>query len=104
LPDAKSGEGFVYGPLQGQATGARSFQSMSRLEMVGFAEARDARKIVVTLHPSEVYSSGERARLRMETLRPSAHQQSTERETSLLPRCDYVATQKLRRRDQWVLV
>ena len=92
LPDAKSGEGFVYVPLQGKLLAQRSFQSMSPIEMVRVLAERETREIVVTLHPSEVYSEAERAAVAKLCDHPRI-MQSTAPLIDLLPRCDYVATQ-----------
>lgn len=53
-------DGFVYVPLQGQLLRKRSFQSCSPVDMVKTVLKHDKeRQIVVTLHPSETYSTAE---------------------------------------------
>ena len=49
-------------PLQGQLTEARSFQTMSPVEMVE-AVAHTGKRCIATLHPNETYSPDERAAL-----------------------------------------
>ncbi|MEO0905206.1 MAG: hypothetical protein AAFX89_10640, partial [Pseudomonadota bacterium] len=57
-PDYARKDGFVYVPLQGQLLRQRSFQSCSPIEMVKTVLAQEKnRQVVVTLHPSETYTT-----------------------------------------------
>lgn len=56
--------GLIYVPLQGRLLEHRSFQSMSPLEMIAEVQARAGdRRILLGLHPGEVYGDEERAAL-----------------------------------------
>lgn len=52
-------DGFLFVALQGRLTEARSFQSMSPLEMIEALLDQDPRPIHATLHPRETYTDGE---------------------------------------------
>ena len=78
-------------PLQGQLTEARSFQTMSPVEMVE-AVARTGKRCIATLHPNETYSPDERAALNTLALHfPNLTIGGNSRE--LLAGAEYVATQ-----------
>ena len=56
-------DGFLFVPLQGRLGEARSFQSMSPLEMIETLLDRDPRPLRATLHPKESYSTRDVAAL-----------------------------------------
>ncbi len=91
--EAARSEGFIYVPLQGVLTEKRSFQSASPLRMLEtVAQRAEGRKVIATLHPREVYSDAELARVNglVEEGRIELSDASMQ---DLLPRCDYIATQ-----------
>lgn len=86
-------DGYVYVPLQGQLLRKRSFQSCSPVEMVKTVLKQEtARQIVVTLHPSETYSTEEQHALERLTSdgRLLIKEAGSPR---YLQNCDYVVTQ-----------
>lgn len=85
------GRGHVFAPLQGRLLEHRGFQTMSPIEMLRNVLAEDLeRRVLVTLHPSEVYEAAEHAALaalgpRVEVVHGDLH--------ALLAGADYVVTQ-----------
>ncbi len=87
-------DGFVYVPLQGQLLRQRSFQSCSPIEMIETLLSHETkRQIVVTLHPSETYSTEEEKVL--ERLAGCQDRLILDRAGSprYLQNCDYIVTQ-----------
>jgi hypothetical protein len=93
-PQNVSRDGFVYAPLQGKLTEFRSFQTCSPLAMLEQILEHDPdRRIVVTLHPGEQYSSLELTMLEKLISQHDRMVLSTASMESLLAGCDYVACQ-----------
>lgn len=92
MPGISPEEGrHVLIPLQGHLTEARSFQTMSPVDMVE-AVARTAKRCIATLHPNETYMPDELAALDALAHRfPNLTIGGNSRE--LLPGAEYVATQ-----------
>ncbi|PJI85884.1 capsular polysaccharide biosynthesis protein [Yoonia maricola] len=93
-PDHARKDGFVYVPLQGQLLRQRSFQSCSPLDMIKTVLAHDQkRQVVVTLHPSETYTTAEQKAL--EALASEDDRLIVDRGGSprYLQNCDYIVTQ-----------
>lgn len=87
-------DGFVYVPLQGRLTARRSFQSTSPIEMVEAVLEHDpGRRVVATLHPSEIYDEEEIAALERLENRHGRLTVMMGGIGQLLPRCDYVVTE-----------
>ena len=85
--------GFVLVPLQGYLQTARSFQSMSPMQMIEQTLARDPRPVIATLHPNESYSDADRRALAQMTARFSHFSVSDRPSADLLAACDLVVTQ-----------
>jgi hypothetical protein len=87
-------DGFVYVPLQGRLTSQRSFQFCSPIDMIKAVLEYDRdRYVMVTLHPSEVYSVEEQHALEeliAENERLYVRMGATGR---YLQNCDYIVTQ-----------
>ncbi|MEL7181148.1 MAG: hypothetical protein AAFN63_15060, partial [Pseudomonadota bacterium] len=93
-PDYARKDGFVYVPLQGQLLRQRSFQSCSPIEMVKTVLAQEKnRQVVVTLHPSETYTTDEQKAL--EDIAADNDRLMIGRAGSprYLQNCDYIVTQ-----------
>jgi len=90
-PPRPPGSGYVFVPLQGRLLEHRSFQTMSPIEMLRCLLAEETqRRILVTLHPGEIYEPAERAALealgpRVAVVQGGPHE--------MLSGCDYVVTQ-----------
>lgn len=83
--------GYVFVPLQGRLLEHRSFQTMSPIEMLRSLLAEETgRRILVTLHPGEIYEPAEHAALEALGPRVSLVQG---RPHDLLTGCDYMVTQ-----------
>jgi hypothetical protein len=85
--------GFVLVPLQGHLQTARSFQSMSPIQMIEQTLARDPRPVIATLHPNERYTDAERRALAQIATRFSRFSLSDKPSADLLAACDLVVTQ-----------
>lgn len=87
-------DGFVYVPLQGRLAERRSFQTCSPIEMLVATLQRDpGRRVVATLHPNEIVTGAERAKLQTLAKRfPRLSLREAPME-EMLARCDYVVTQ-----------
>jgi len=87
-------DGLIYVPLQGRPLEQRSFQTMSPVRMIEEVQARAGdRRILLGLHPGEIYSDAERAALeRIEDDDPRVTVQSGRMEQALRV-CDFVVTQ-----------
>lgn len=92
MPGLRPTEGrHVLIPLQGKLTEARSFQTLSPVDMVE-AVARTGKRCIATLHPNETYLPDEIAALDALARRfPNLTIGGNSRE--LLPGAEYVATQ-----------
>jgi len=87
-------DGFVYVPLQGQLLRQRSFQSCSPLSMIKTTLDQDAeRQVVVTLHPSETYSTKERQALKDLLATQERLMVRIGGSPRYLQNCDYIVTQ-----------
>lgn len=87
-------DGFVYVPLQGQLLRQRSFQSCSPLEMVKtILEEEPNKHVVVTLHPSERYSSEERHALLALVADEDRLTFDERGSDQYVKNCDYIVTQ-----------
>lgn len=97
LGDSPAAEGlgpFIFIPLQGKLTERRHFQAMSPLDMIRTTLAQDTdRKVIATLHPREIYSADEVAKL--DELVNSDPRFAVMKSDSLplVKACDYVVTQ-----------
>ena len=87
-------DGFVYVPLQGRLAERRSFQTCSPIEMLVATLQRDpGRRVLATLHPNEIVTGAERAKLQTLAKRfPRLSLREAPME-EMLARCDYVVTQ-----------
>ena len=87
-------EGFIYVPLQGRLTQARSFQTCSPLEMIQHTLEQDTeRRVIAALHPKEIYTEEDFAALeKLDAAQDRLELRMGEME-ALLPRCDYVVTE-----------
>lgn len=87
-------DGFIYVPLQGRLAERRSFQTCSPIEMlVAVLQQDPGRRVIATLHPNEVITAAERAKLDTLAKRfPRLKLRDAPME-EMLQRCDYVVTQ-----------
>lgn len=93
-PAAATRDGFVYVPMQGRLTTRRSFQSCSPIEMVKAVRHHDPlREIVITLHPSETYTTEEHKALDDLLARDSRLSVRSGGMVQYLKGCDYIVTQ-----------
>ncbi len=87
-------DGYVYVPLQGRLLIQRSFQSCSPLEMIEAVLEQDPhRRVMVTLHPSELYDVEEQHALEDLLDRSDRLYMQTGGSEELLQNCDYIVTQ-----------
>ena len=87
-------DGHVYIPLQGMLTEHRSFQTKSPIDMIKATLAEDPkRKVVLGLHPREVYSKVERAALDRTMARHPRLSLSERPAIDLVRGADYLVTQ-----------
>ncbi len=94
VSESVASAGYVYVPLQGRLLKHRSFQSCSPIQMVeALLEHERKRRIILTLHPGEMYSAKEQYALTKIVERNERVSISTGRMNEYLPKCDYVVTQ-----------
>jgi hypothetical protein len=96
FPDAAevTRDGFVYVPLQGKLLQKRSFQAASPLEMLRAVLDQDPDRLVIaTFHPGESYTDAERQAIYDLADEHPRLGIKTGAMDSLLPACDYIATQ-----------
>lgn len=85
---------FVFIPLQGRLLQHRSFQSMSPMEMIKSTLTQmPDHNVIATLHPSETYTSDERAGLEEIISSTPRFQLSQHGSTALLQNCEMVVSQ-----------
>lgn len=93
-PAGATRDGFVYVPLQGRLTTQRSFQTCTPIEMVQAVLDHDPqRHVVVTLHPSEVYTLAEQDVLQALMDKNDRLSVQSGAMAGYLQGCDYVVTQ-----------
>lgn len=93
-PQTTTREGFIYVPLQGRLTRQRSFQKCSPAEMIKHCLTHEPdRRIVVTLHPKEEYTTADLAAV--QTLADQNPRMTLTKGDMVrhLQGCDYVVTQ-----------
>lgn len=87
-------DGFVYVPLQGRLTTHRSFQYCSPIDMVKAVLEHDReRYVMVTLHPSEIYTAEEQQALEKLIAENERLYVRTGAWDRYLRNCDYIVTQ-----------
>lgn len=93
-PRRASRDGFVYLPLQGRLCEHRSFQDCAPLEMLERTLAREkTRKLLVTLHPKEVYTPEDLTALEDLCRRFPRLEMVQRPMAEMLQHCDYVVTE-----------